>query len=186
MTRIPVVLAIFTVAAAFALRACAEEAKTTAAAAVYSHTSTATSATSVAWPGYYNYGVYYGSDRWRYQPYYSHYASPWFDYGVQYTPYWYAGPGYGYGGYAPYTFAWPYYGAYGYTYYGPLAATGVVVACIRKSPRIETAPILTPRRSRILTAFGWGATKRPASSFRLRRAVGCTAASSFRAAQRWS
>lgn len=92
----------------------AEEAKTAATTAVYSKTSSAPTARAVSWPSYYYYGVYYGSYRWRYQPYYTFYASPWYDTGYHYGPYSYAGPAYGY------SYTWPHYGAYGYTYYGPV------------------------------------------------------------------
>ncbi|MBW3596594.1 MAG: hypothetical protein KY475_04880, partial [Planctomycetes bacterium] len=88
-----------------------------AAAAVYAKRSNTTAARNAAWPGYYYYGVYYGSYRWRYQPYYSFYASPW-----------YSGDTYPVAGYVPspgfvypaHYYTWPHYGAYGYTYYGPV------------------------------------------------------------------
>ncbi len=101
----------------------AGEAEVPAAPAVYSKTSATPVVHSAAWPGYYYYGVYYGSYRWRYQPYYTYYASPWFDYGVHYAPYSYGWPSYGYSSYygsGPYSWTWPHYGAYGYTYYGPV------------------------------------------------------------------
>src|SRR5688572_27029917 len=94
MARIACCVALLT-ASLMALPAPGEEAKATAKTAVYSHHGQATNAQQVAWPGYYYYGVYYGSYRWRYQPYYTYYASPWYDYGYQYTPYAYAWPGYG-------------------------------------------------------------------------------------------
>lgn len=125
MTSYLRILAIFAVVAAWGAPSRAEESTTAAKTAVHAKTSETTAAQFTAWPGYYSYGVYYGSYRWRYQPYYTYYASPWYDYGLQYTAYSYGWPTYGYGygyGYAPYsTWTWPYYGAYGYTYYGPVA-----------------------------------------------------------------
>jgi hypothetical protein len=124
MTSIVRIVAVAVIAAAMSLPAAAEE-KTPAAPAVHVKTSDTTTARQVSWPGYYYYGVYYGSYRWRYQPYYTLYANPWYDYGYHYAPYSYAGPGYGYGYYyAPYSFTWPHYGAYGYTYYGPVLTSG--------------------------------------------------------------
>jgi hypothetical protein len=123
MTRIVCYGAIIAVAVLFALPAAAQETEsgTPASPAIYSKTNAAASTQLAAWPGYYYYGVYYGSARWRYQPYYTYYGSPWWDYGVYYTPYAYAWPTYGYGyGYGYPSYSWPHYGAYGYTYYGPV------------------------------------------------------------------
>jgi hypothetical protein len=120
-------LAAFSVLLLAAAVAKAAEPAVNAAPAVYVNSANAEVTRLAAWPGYYYYGVYYGSYRWRYQPYYTFYANPWFDSGYYYTPYSYGGPAYGWPGYAsgygyygPYTFTWPHYGAYGYTYYGPV------------------------------------------------------------------
>jgi hypothetical protein len=113
-------LAVLAVVCLFAASVSADDAKIAASPAVYAKSSTTVLVRLAAWPGYNSYysGAYYGTFRWRYQPYYTYYNPPVYGYGYPaLAPVF---PGYGYG----YYYTWPQYGAFGYTYYGPGLSTG--------------------------------------------------------------